>query len=457
MRIVREDGNIFSVLNIKTPALSLRTREGWGTRRYLNFMRKALQLVCGFALLTALLMAQEKRLWVLRSSGEMVEYDLATFATKQTVKVPAEAAQAPGNISVNHAGQVLLSPAVSLPLDKDDADVAHKVWFWNGHSATTIDQGLKREVSTTGSNQAVTEAAPAAYLSADGAHLFWFANAARRLQREELDLSTVTTWQAWRTDLTGAGREDLATSKFPECRCTTGSCEESCPYGIVWVPEEGAEKFFLMTQFVAGKNGVAYKASSRYREESGKWADDALAEPLQRVLDAAPDGSVIVEAIPDTGCCGWSNQSNDQTLAVANGKTRAVFDEQATYRNPDYDVSFFTSNARLSPDLASVAMTITATTQDNQAIQLSEQGQANPEESKQIRKALTELPAVEVKSMEDSPRRVAFVPHATLVGWISDKELLIVEDHLLVAYNVGTGARRKSSVRVEDVGGVFLR
>ena len=64
---------------------------------------------------------------------------------------------------------------------------------------------------------------------------------------------------------------------------------------------------------------------------------------------------------------------------------------------------------------------------------------------------------MEVKSMEDPPRRVAFVPHATLVGWISEKEILIVEDHVLVAYNIGTGARRKSSVRVEDAGRVFLR
>jgi hypothetical protein len=68
-----------------------------------------------------------------------------------------------------------------------------------------------------------------------------------------------------------------------------------------------------------------------------------------------------------------------------------------------------------------------------------------------------DLPAVEVKSMEDSPRRVAFVPHALLVGWVSEKEVLIVEDHLLVLYSVGSGARRKSSVRVEDAGRVFLR
>jgi hypothetical protein len=120
-------------------------------------------------------------------------------------------------------------------------------------------------------------------------------------------------------------------------------------------------------------------------------------------------------------------------------------------------VSFYTSSARLSPDAARVAMTITATTQSNKAIQLSEQGQANPEESQFIRKALLELPAVEVKSMDDTPRRLAFIPHASLVGWIDDKELLIIENHLLVAYNVGTGARRKSTVKVEDAPHVFLR
>jgi hypothetical protein len=120
-------------------------------------------------------------------------------------------------------------------------------------------------------------------------------------------------------------------------------------------------------------------------------------------------------------------------------------------------VSFYTSNARLSPDLGYVAMTIVSTAEANKPIQLAEQGSANPEESQGIRKALTELPAVEVKSMDETPRRVAYVPHATLVGWMNEKEILIVEDHVLVVYTLGTGARRKSGVRVEDSGRVFLR
>lgn len=217
-----------------------------------------------------------------------------------------------------------------------------------------------------------------------------------------------------------------------------------------------------MTQFVAGQTEPVYKATTRYREEGGKWTTDPLAEALQRVLDSSADGKMIVEAIPDTGCCGWSNQSNDQTMVLSDGKKLTVFDERAAYQNPDYDVSFYTSNARLSPQLVSVAMTIASTAEANKPMQLAEDGQANPEESQRIRKALAELPAVEVKSidaksMEDAPRRVAFVPHATLVGWITEKEILIIENHLLVAYNVGTGARRKSSVRVEDAGRVFLR
>lgn len=401
--------------------------------------------------------AQTKRLWVLRASGEMVEYDPSTFAAKGTIKVPADVAAAPQSVSVNHLGQILFAPLVSLPLADTDVASPHKTWFWNGHAASMIDLGVKREVATTGSNQAVTETAPTVFLAADGAHLYWFANQARRLQREGFDLSTETAWQAWRTDLTGPAREDLASVKLPDCRCPTGSCEESCPYGVVWAPENGIEKYFLMTQFVAGKTGAEYRSTTRYEDQSGKWTPAALPEPLKRMLDAASGGAVLLEAIPDTSCCGWSNQSDDQTLVVGNGQTVSVFDEQSTYKNPDYDVSFFTANARFSPDLGDVAITITATSHANQPIQLAEQGQANPEESKQIRKALADLPAVEVKSLGDTPRRIAFISHASLVGWISEKELLLVEDHALVDYNVTTGMRKRSIVKVDDPARVFLR
>lgn len=420
-------------------------------------MQKTLRVVGGLLLLTAPLLGQGKRLWVLRAPGEMVEYDATTFAVKQTIKVPPEAAQSPSSVRVNRTGQILFATPVPLPLTEEDVAKAQKAWLWNGRSATTIDAGVTREVHATGSNQAITESAPLPFLSADGSHLWWFVNQARRLQRDGLDLSTTTTWQAWQTDLSGGAREVLATEKFPECRCATGTCEESCPYGSFWAPDGGVEKFFLMTQLVAGQTEPQYKASTLYQAQGGKWTANPLTEPLLRTLDAAPGGDEIVEAIPDTGCCGWSNQSNDQTLVVSGGKKRTVFDEQATYKNSDYDVSFYSDTAQLSPELGYVAMTLVSTAQANKPFQLAEEGQANPEESQRIRKALAELPAVEVKRMEDRPRRVAYVPHAALVGWMSEKEILIVEDHLLVVYNFETGVRRKSGVRVGDAASVFLR
>ena len=125
-------------------------------------------------------------------------------------------------------------------------------------------------------------------------------------------------------------------------------------------------------------------------------------------------------------------------------------------------MSFYTQNGQLAPDLGSVAFTIDATSKPNTPIQLAEQGQASPEESQRIRKALLDLPAVEVKSLdlrngEGAPRRLAFLPHATLVGWINDKEILIVENHMLVEYNIANGSRRKSTITVKDYEHVFLR
>jgi hypothetical protein len=423
-------------------------------------------LIC--ALLTAIpLMAQNKQLWVLRAPGEMVEYDPATFAAKppvanraitnSAIKLPPEALKSPQSVSVTRQGQILFVPTATLPLAETDADTPHKGWLWNGNAAASLDMGVSRKTATAGSNVAVTESAASVYLSADGQHLFWFANQARRLQREEMDLSTTTTWQAWQTDLEGNARQDLASSTLPDCRCTTGSCEETCPYAVAWAPEDGVSKFLLITQFTAGQTGPIYKASVSYLQDAGKWTANPVTPPLQRVLDAASEGNVIVEAIPDTACCGWLNQSDDQTLLRTGEKTLVLFDELATFKNPDYDVSFYTSNARVQPSLGAVAMTLVSTAETNKPIQLAEQGQASLEETQRIHKALEELPAVEVKNLEDSPKRIAYLPHATLVGWISDKEILVVEAHLLVAYNVSTGVRRKSTIRVEDAAHVFLR
>src|SRR5260370_18095029 len=288
-------------------------------------MRKLISTLCVVLLSAVSLAAQGKRLWVLRAPGEMVEYDPSTFAARQTVNVPAEAAASPSNFSVNHLGQMLFAPPISLPLADGDLAAERKVWLWDGRAATSLARDVSRSTATTGSNLAITESAPVPFLSSDGTHLYWFTNQARRLQRDGVDLSTKTTWSVWLTDLAGAGRQDVVSVALPECSCPTVSCGESCPYGEVLVPDDGLGKFFLLTQFVAGQTQAIYKATSFYEESGGKWTATALDPPLRRVLDAGNAGAIL-EAIPDTGCCGWENQSDEQSLLRLHGKALTVVD-----------------------------------------------------------------------------------------------------------------------------------
>jgi hypothetical protein len=405
--------------------------------------------------LSPFLHAQNKRLWVVRSAGA-VEYDLTTFSEKGTVKIPAEAATALSNFFVNAKGQMLFFSSVALPLTEGDLADERKVWFWDGHQASTLARDVSRTTSTAGSNLVITESATAPFLSSDGKSLFWFSNQARRLQRDGVDLSTKNTWLSWRTDLAGGNRQEVGSIAIPDCACPTGGCEETCSYGEVWVPRGGVWNFFLLTQFVTGQTKPLYKSTSLFEENAGKWTSTPVDPPLRNVLDT-PDPGAILEAIPDTGCCGWSNESDDQTLLHLHGKTLKVFDELDAYQNPDYDVSFYTQNGKLSADLKSVALAIVSTGKPNAPIQLAEQGQANPQESKRIRKSLADLPAVEIKSTEDPPRRLAFLPHAELVDWLSENEILIVEEHTLVVYNLTSGARRRAPIRAEDAAHIFLR
>src|SRR5260370_5608989 len=234
-------------------------------------MRKLISTLCVVLPSAVSVAAQGKRFGVLRAPGEMGEYDPSTFAARQTVKVPAEAAASPSNFAVNHLGQMLFAPPISLPLADGDLAAERKVWLWDGRAATSLARDVSRSTATTGSNLAITESAPVPFLSSDGTHLYWFTNQARRLQRDGVDLSTKTTWSVWLTDLSGASRPDVVSVALPECSCPTGSCEESCPHGQVLVPDDGVGKFFLLTQFVAGQTPATYKATSFYEESGGKW------------------------------------------------------------------------------------------------------------------------------------------------------------------------------------------
>src|SRR5712691_3424594 len=189
-------GISFVLLRILRGSSKLRPQVPMLKKPRESTLRNTISSVCILLALVMPSLAQNKRLWVLHAPGEITEYDPTTFDAKSSVKVPPEAVAAPQSMSVNHLGQMLFATPAALPLREDDLTAQKKIWLWDGHAATSLTRNVDRVISATGSNLAITESAPDPYLSADGTHLFWFANQARRLQREGVDLSTKTTWRS---------------------------------------------------------------------------------------------------------------------------------------------------------------------------------------------------------------------------------------------------------------------
>ena len=421
--------------------------------------RLALSLLC----LSWLAHAQPgKRLWVLQEPNGITEYDPSTFALRSSHQVPAEVFQSAQDLQINGKGQMLFLPATVREPDGLVHESSNpRVWFWDGSSAKFLNRTITNTHVPSGGNVLVSSAKPRCFLSANGAHLFWFENRLQTLQTPDMgqDISINTTFHAWQTDLSGEHPEDIATYAFAPCKCETAVCSETCPEADYWLPDDGIEDHFITTHWVPGQLQSEYQASFLYRKSAGGWRETKLADAMERVLDSSSDGGglVLIEAVPDGGCCGWVNESDDQTMLARNGKSTVLFDEFQQYQNRDYDVSFFTANAKLSPHSTLAALTVTATNEPGGDIRLSDAGKANAAELSRIQEALRELPAVEVLRLDDPPKRMAMIPHARLVGWVNDREILLIENGFLVSYNVISGRRRTSEIKVAKESYAFLR
>ncbi len=400
-----------------------------------------------------------KRLWVLTPPDEAIEYSPGDFSPKQKIKIPAEAVKNPERFAINAKGQMLFVPdliriqpatAQSIPTDR--------VWVWNGQSASLFDRGATTKASPAGGNISTLESTPQWALSADGQRFYWFANVFKILKTKDGgDESVETRFAAWQMDPVSMKLEQIAESAFPPCKCETGVCSETCPEAEYWWPDSGLSDFFTVTHKIQGQVSTTIQGSYLYRKSAGKWSGTKLPIILERMLDGTRGGEILVHAIPDGGCCGWDNESNDQTLLARGGKSTVLFDERRKYANSDYDVSFFTSNALLSPDASFVAMTINSSFEPGMELRLSDGGKPDTAQLERIRRSLKECPSVEILKIQDPPKSIVQIPHASLAGWLDDKEILIVEDHELVVYDTVTGIRRKSHISIPKETLVFLR
>ncbi len=403
-----------------------------------------------------------KRLWVLSRSGEIAEIDPSTWAVRSLINLPSEMSRDPQGFAVNRHAQMLFGPAQeAVPIGMLQNAPAAKTWFWNGRKAVSIDHAaIPRPSSMAGaSGETMVERRQRCALSADGGAIYWFENEFRmRKNQGDADVSSVSaTWRAYRSGLADENRVQIAGSAFPECKCATGDCSETCPEASFWFPDEGVDDFFLVTRWIPGQIGATYESSSLFRRRGSVWSEHKLPRALEKVEDAARGGASIIYRALDGACCGWDNAGDDQTILYSDGRETVLFDELRRYRNPNYDVSFFTSNSRFSPDLRSIAMTILSTAMPGNEIRLADEGKPNPDELARIQKSIADLPAVEVVRADAPSKTIALLRHATLVGWINDSEILIVENGILAAIDVFKGHRRRSPVKVADDSLVFLR
>jgi hypothetical protein len=410
------------------------------------------------------------RLWVVSNRGEVTEYDASTFEAKETVRIPLDAIPSDESylrysMEINRRGQILVGPTFH---GSYAASTSCTLWLWNGQSGSNLSCGNEhREDTAADGERILTEILSRPGLAADGEHLFWFVNQQKQKEEDqEKDImpSVTTTFHISETSLSRDQRKEIDSFSFPDCTCSTGACEESCPTAGAWVPKTGIENFFVAVGSYTGQVAqTTYVRESLYRKSpDGQWSSSRLPSSFEHdILDAAEDASAFIVLIPDSACCGWANESDDQTLLLRKGQTIVLFDEFARYNNSQYDVNYSAREAQLSPDNQFVAMTISSSARPGEEFRASDVNDSDTklsaEVAEQINKTLIELPAVEVVTATDPPKRAAYLPDSTFVGWLSQREILILKDSFLVAYDVLAATTRKSNISVGDKTFAFVR
>jgi hypothetical protein len=398
-------------------------------------------------------------LWVIRQPDQIAEYDPASFEILRTLKVPPRVVEHPGYLLINSKGQILFYPPYDVEWAAGEmAKAGRRVWFWDGRQAREWDLEANWRNNRKPGKTSLTETRVQDLLSADGEHLFRFENTFEILtDGTGAEISLRAGSRLWRTDLSGSGAESIAAVSIPgRCRCETGVCSETCPEFSFWAPDGTVRDFFLMTRFIPGQIGATYQETVLYRRSGRNWTEKKLGQPVEKPLDGSENGEILAVAVPDGGCCAWANESSDQLLLFAQGRISVLFDEFSRYGNSDYDVSFYPANARLSPGKEMIAYTIETTAMSPGDIRLSSGGKDNLEALARVRKGIGETPAVEIISLEGKSPRTTIL-RASLAGWLTGREILLVREGTLSVYDTAGRQVRKTAVRVRNAADVFLR
>lgn len=403
-------------------------------------MRHWTALLVAFLLATDIHAQPARRLWVLQSPDRVVEHDLVTFAAKGAVTVPGRIVEHPEYLSANGRGQMLFSPPEGMAFGTGPL----AGWFWDGRQS--------RDLKPTGQ----------AFLTADGQSLVWFENIFDKVMDADVDRSVKSSARVWRTDLSGGAEQTLVTIPVSaSCECTTGVCSETCPEWSMWAPDGVVSDFFVLTRFIPGQLQTTYEETVSYRRSGQRWQASKLGRPLERILAASANGDMLISTILDPGCCGWINEGSDETALHTNGGRLVLFDEWARFNNRNYDVSFYTTAAQFAPGQPLAAYTIDGDAIGTDGdIRLSSEGKENAQELARVRAAIAELPLAEIVRLVrvgSPPEVVKTIRRAAVVGWLSERELLVAQEGHLAVYDAGGNKVKDTPIRVRSAADALLR
>jgi len=375
--------------------------------------------------------------------GEVVAFDLADFSRVGGVRIPREAFDDPGRLSINGVGQMLVS------LDADH------LWLWDGEAAKTL-------AAPPGLPQAMASGEPAVplrqWLLGNDRRSVYLLQRESRIGRGAATDSAPAILVVRATNLTLQPQEQIAAIPDPPCETTMepDATPFSCADPDLWVPGGVVRDFLLLTywkqdHYPGFEDAIGASCHSLLlrRDAKGWRASEPSIWCEEPLLDMAAGGSAWVQAEGEAGCCGGLNEDSNVTRFMNADSSHTVFDEWTRFHNRNYDVSFFTANAIISPDGMRVAYTV-HTTAFSQEIPVSREGHPDTLELASIRRSLTDLPLVEIHEVRPHPMDLQRLSHCELIGWASDSEVIVVEKRHVVAVDVTTGRRRQSGINVRD-------
>ena len=379
-------------------------------------------------------------LWVIQDQrDEAVPYDLTSFRSGAPVQIPHTAVIYPEELAINRHGQMRIGG-----------------WLWDGHSAVNVRAASEDPICPP----APDDAYRSWLLSDDGTSLFVVETFAARGRPGANNVRVLRTGLDRRCNL-----EVLTYVQLPCQVSDEPGANFACPRATLWAPGGVASDFMVLTHWYHDVSDYVPEPDSSnrdseppadwpygschqiliYKDANGHWTED-VDRNARTLLDATSRGSVLLYRDETEEMNGYENGCDAVRLA-SRDTAITLWNSCGTLPTTNYDVGFTTTNALLSPGSRRVALTVVGSAAPDAELPLREEGHADTLELRSLRRMLEEMPVTAIFEPGTSNAPMRRILHAQLVGWSSDREVLVLEGGRIVAIDVVTGKRRESTIK----------